>query len=311
MPRKTTQRAKKPQAMPDEEPRDALDLANAPKNPDSDVFERADEAVNMDFAATADKDQLDQLIADIQNRVHKGGENLMNNDKKAVKEQRERRLKLRNKKSKQALQLQKRREEQEAALMEKCEFGSLEEEAEESRNIIAKLRQRCQGAVSEIDDLQKEHEENREDILGNLRNQEHEINFYIQVVNSIFSQAEQKKIRNRAVFDSRNSKWMTPSFELDKKVTKALPTMTAAPVRFNVDKKKTNMLDYGAQLTTNDLMHMPVTDEFAMPGDPEYEEAKVRTTGNMKKIDSLREMTPNDHKYVRKTAGTSHRKRMK
>ena len=97
--------------MPDEESRDALDLANAPKNPDSDIYERADEAVNMDFAATADKDQLDQLIADIQNRVHKGGENLMNNDKKAVKEQRERRLKLRNKKSKQALQLQKRREE--------------------------------------------------------------------------------------------------------------------------------------------------------------------------------------------------------
>ena len=45
--------------MPDEEPRDALDLANAPDNPNSDIFARADEAVNMDFAATADKDQLD------------------------------------------------------------------------------------------------------------------------------------------------------------------------------------------------------------------------------------------------------------
>ena len=86
--------------MPDEEPIDALDLANAPDNADSDIFDRADEAVNMDFAATANKDQLDQLIADIQNRVHKGGENLINNDTKAVKEQRERRLKLRNHKSK-------------------------------------------------------------------------------------------------------------------------------------------------------------------------------------------------------------------
>ena len=45
------------------------------------------------------------------------------------------------------------------------------------------------------------------------------------------------------------------------------------------------MLDYGAQLTTNDLMHMPVTDEFAMPGDPEYEEAKGRTTGNIREPD--------------------------
>ena len=37
--------------------------------------------------------------------------------------------------------------------MEKCEFGSLEEEAEQSREIIAKLRARCNGATSEIDDL--------------------------------------------------------------------------------------------------------------------------------------------------------------
>ena len=87
---------------------------------------------------------------------------------------------------------------------------------------------------------------------------------------------------------------------------------TAAPVRFNVDKKKANMLEgYGSQLTTNDLMHMPVTDEFAMPGDPEYEEHKSKTGGTMKIMDSERNLTPNDMRSVRKTAGTSHRKRMK
>jgi hypothetical protein len=35
----------------------------------------------------------------------------------------------------------------------------------------------------------------------------------------------------------------------------------------DVDKRSKNTLAYGKKLTTADLMHMPVTDEFGMPGE--------------------------------------------
>jgi hypothetical protein len=79
--------------------------------------------------------------------------------------------------------------------------------------------------MHDIEDLQKEHEEKREDILENLRSQEHEINFYITTVQSLFTKAEIKKLREMSSFDQTSHEWVTPNFYFDKASQRELPTL--------------------------------------------------------------------------------------
>ena len=67
---------------------------------------------------------------------------------------------------------------EEAMLFKPRKYSTEQEEIQESRKIIEKLRSRYLNAVSEIDDLQKEHEEERENILETVRNQEYDLNYY-------------------------------------------------------------------------------------------------------------------------------------
>ena len=51
-------------------------------------------------------------------------------------------------------------------------YKDLQEECEENRKVIKKLRAKYQAAVDEIKDLEQEHESNREDLLDTIRDNE-------------------------------------------------------------------------------------------------------------------------------------------
>ena len=67
--------------------------------------------------------------------------------------------------------MEKMRKEDEVLMVEQ-HYKDLQEESEENRKNIKKLRSKYQAAVDEIKDLEQEHERNREDLLDTIRDNE-------------------------------------------------------------------------------------------------------------------------------------------
>lgn len=70
------------------------------------------------------------------------------------------------------------KEAQEKELLEKeHKYNSLQEEVDEQRKIIAKLRQKYQQAASELKDIEKEEEHKRMELVDTIREQTKDLDF--------------------------------------------------------------------------------------------------------------------------------------
>ena len=80
------------------------------------------------------------------------------------------------------------------------------------RDIIKKLRDKYKAAQMEIEDLQHEHEFNKEDLLDGIRDQEKDLKFANKVIKIMLSENEMYKIRQKAQWDDNKSDWKIPLF---------------------------------------------------------------------------------------------------
>lgn len=110
---------------------------------------------------------------------------------------------------------------QEAALRQEEEmlfndkkYSNLSEEVDQSRQIITKLRSKYKTAMTEVQDIQHEREEEREDMLENIRSMEREMAYCNQVMQMLMTKGELQKIRHKSkhVFDT--NEWKVPAFYL-------------------------------------------------------------------------------------------------
>ncbi len=80
------------------------------------------------------------------------------------------------------------KERQEQELLEKEHFyNSLQEEVEDCRKIIKKLRQKLKNANNELKDIHKENAENNKDLLETVRQQAKEIDFLTQISGNLMT----------------------------------------------------------------------------------------------------------------------------
>lgn len=122
-------------------------------------------------------------------------------------------LRLRKKKEKQLLE-EKRRKDEEMLLVEK-HYKSLQEEVDDMRSIMKKLREKYRAAQLEIEDLQRENQFNKEDLLETIRDLDKDLKF-AQGVNKIaMSNLELEKILQKSHWDENKSEWRVPLFYLN------------------------------------------------------------------------------------------------
>ena len=117
-------------------------------------------------------------------------------------------------KEKQLEQEQKQREE-ELEVME-GEYKNLQEAVDQKSKIIQKLKSKYRSALSEIKDLDAEHQSNKEELLDSVRILERDLDFYKQIVAMMLKEDQLYKIKAKSQFDDENNQWKIPVFILKK-----------------------------------------------------------------------------------------------
>ena len=96
-------------------------------------------------------------------------------------------------------------------LVEK-QYKNLQEEVDDMRNIIRKLREKYKASQMEIEDLQRENQYGKEDLLETIRELEKDLKFSTNVMKIALSNSEIEKIRGKSHWDDNRGEWKVPTF---------------------------------------------------------------------------------------------------
>jgi hypothetical protein len=83
------------------------------------------------------------------------------------------------------------------------------------RNIIKKLREKYKSAQTEIEDLQRENQFSKEDLLVTIRELDKDLKFANGALKIAFTGLELEKIRSKSHWDENRSEWRIPQFYLN------------------------------------------------------------------------------------------------
>ena len=104
------------------------------------------------------------------------------------------------------------KERQEEELLEKeKQYNNLQEEVEDCRKIIKKLRQKLKNATNELKDIHKENAERNEELLDTVREQAKELDFLQQISRYLMTDEQMYKVKEKTEWDDERRKWrLTP-----------------------------------------------------------------------------------------------------
>lgn len=92
------------------------------------------------------------------------------------------------------------------------QFISKQEEVSEYKKVNKIVWEKYKNSLHEINDLNLEHEYEKECLLDTIREQEKDIQFYEDVLNYILTDEEINKIRNRTKWSEIQNKYKVPPF---------------------------------------------------------------------------------------------------
>lgn len=73
--------------------------------------------------------------------------------------------------------------------------------------MMARQKAKYDNAANEIHDLQKEHNEEKEDLMVQLRQQDLDIKFYRRVVDMVMKPEELAKLKQKSSYDDGMNEW--------------------------------------------------------------------------------------------------------
>ena len=94
-------------------------------------------------------------------------------------------------------------------------YKNLQEEVDDMRNIIRKLREKYKASQLEIEDLQRENQYGKEDLLETIRELEKDLKFANNVMKVALSGTDIEKIRGKSHWDENRAEWRVPTFVLN------------------------------------------------------------------------------------------------
>mmetsp|Transcript_34343 Transcript_34343/g.39692 ORF Transcript_34343/g.39692 Transcript_34343/m.39692 type:complete len:110 (-) Transcript_34343:460-789(-) len=108
-------------------------------------------------------------------------------------------------------------EKEERMLLVEQNFKSVQEEADNLRDLVTKLRVKYKAALEEIQDLEKEHETQREDLFDTIRTQEKELKLLNKINEIMLTPQEFYKIKSKSTFNEDKMEWKVPMFIVKNK----------------------------------------------------------------------------------------------
>jgi len=100
----------------------------------------------------------------------------------------------------------------------KEKYQNLQEEVEHLRSILKTIQLKYQSALAEIDDLHKEHEREKEELLDMIRSKDKECNFFSKVFEYLLPLKELSRIKKLSKFDDNNNEWHIKPFSVQNKL---------------------------------------------------------------------------------------------
>jgi hypothetical protein len=88
----------------------------------------------------------------------------------------------------------------------------MQEEVEDCRKIIKKLRQKNKAMNAELKDIHRENIEKNEELLDTVREQTKELDFLNQVVSFVLTDEQLYKIKEKTDWDEDRNKWKLAPF---------------------------------------------------------------------------------------------------
>lgn len=153
----------------------------------------------------------------MEERLVIGGNALEEKEKEQAQAQRKWQLELEVEKKKQQELLEEKARQEEELLQKEHHYNNLQEEVEDCRKIIKKLKQKNKVLTQELKDIENENVEKNEELLDTVREQGKEINFLNQVVSYLLTEEQLFKIKEKTNWSEENQKWKLPPFQIKKK----------------------------------------------------------------------------------------------
>lgn len=96
-------------------------------------------------------------------------------------------------------------------------YNTMQEEVEDTRKIIKKLRSKLKNTQAELKDIHKENAERNEELLDTVREQAKELDFVNQMIANLMTEEHIYKIKEKTEWDEERRKWRLPSFIIKQK----------------------------------------------------------------------------------------------
>lgn len=147
------------------------------------------------------------------------------------------------KKQQEELLKDKENREQELKNFEK-KYVSIQEELLALRKTNKELFEKLQSQRNEIDDLSREYEMEKENLLETIREQEKELSFYEELVDQVFTKEDIIKIRGHTLWSDSLNRYKIPPYIFKDKDVKFPNLYQAQGIDFLEFQKKMKEMDY-------------------------------------------------------------------
>jgi len=118
---------------------------------------------------------------------------------------------------------EKQKQEEDMILVEK-NYQSMQEEVDDMRQLLKKLRTKYKEALNEIKDLNTENTKERQELWEEIQEFQKDNLLYKGILKQMVSEREINKIITKCEYDYDNKKWDIPIFSIKEKQV-VLPTM--------------------------------------------------------------------------------------
>lgn len=155
-----------------------------------------------------EKRRLAEKLAALQARVVHGGINLIEANKAQQEKLRRQELELQQRQEMERRLKQELLAKEEEKLAVEEQYASIQEEAQIKTKKLQKLWNKYQSARSEIEDLAKEFQEEREDYLFTIRKLEQEIKLANKIIDHFIPPVELIRIQKKATYNEEEDEWI-------------------------------------------------------------------------------------------------------
>ena len=199
------------------------------------------------------REGLQEMLSHLEQKLVVGGHDFQEKQKEQAKKYHDMRQKLKKQRVKEKKLLEEQMKKEEEKMMVEEQYKDVQEELHDKDRLLKELRIKYESAFSEVTDLQREHQEERENLFDTIREQNQDLDFYKKVVEIMMADGEMEKIRNKAEWDDESKTWSIPLFVVQNKQV-LLPKLPKSQLNELIEnEKKSRALNFVQENVGNNV----------------------------------------------------------